>query len=567
MNFVGIDLGTTFSAIARIGPDGLPVTIPNAEGDLITPSVVLFETDVNVVVGREAKRAALAEPQNVAECIKRYMGEPFYPGTFHGHKFSPVAISALILAKLKRDAEKQIGPIAGAVITVPAYFDEARRQATAAAGAVAGLKVLDIINEPTAAALAYIIRNFVEGGGKAEDFAQELAASKVPRVSLVYDLGGGTFDVTLLRSQGVNLKVLATAGDVQLGGRDWDERIAAYFAEAFRDQYGKDPRQDPLSHQALVAAAEDLKKDLSKRTRVRWAVQHAGKTLTGDLTRQEFEKMTADLLFRTQSRLSRVIRDAGLTWESVDEILAVGGSIRMPQVPEMLRQVTGKEPFCGLSPDEAVAHGAAIHAAVSVVKEPAEPLPHEGASQPKRDARDCGDVLAQLYNPKEADEDLAAKKQWMDSMGEKCVNQLKSIEVTDVNAHSLGVVIKDVKGRKGIDHLIPRNTSLPATVTRHFGTSAPDQRRVTVGVVEGESDRLSECIPIGVCRIEPLPPGLPKGSPIEVTFAYDSSSRLHVQAVHVGSGAWADVVIERRKGVDPDMIKFNRELFSRLVIA
>jgi molecular chaperone DnaK len=566
MNFVGIDLGTTFSAIARIGPDGLPVTIPNAEGDLITPSVVLFETEVNVVVGREAKRAALAEPQNVAECVKRYMGEPFYPGIFHGHKFSPVAISALILAKLKRDAEKQIGPIAGAVITVPAYFDEARRQATAAAGAVAGLKVLDIINEPTAAALAYTIRNFVEGGGKAQDFDKALASSTVPRVSLVYDLGGGTFDVTLLRSHGVNLKVLATAGDVQLGGRDWDERIVAHLSEAFRKQYGKDPCQDPLSHQALIVAAEELKKDLSRRTRVRWAVQHAGKTLTGELTRQDFEKMTADLLFRTQSRLSRVVRDAGLTWDSVDEVLAVGGSIRMPQVSEMLRQVTGKEPFCGLSPDEAVAHGAAIHAAVRVVKEPAGTLPHE-APQQDRDTQRCGEALARLCKPQEAEEVQAAKKQWMDRMGEECVDQLKTIQVTDVNAHSLGVIIKDVKGRKGVTHLIPRNTSLPAMVSRHFGTSEPNQRRVTVGVVEGESAQLSECIPLGVCRIEPLPPNLPKGSPIEVTFAYDSSSRLHVQAIHVGSGTWAEVVIERHQGVDPDMIKFNRELFSRLVIA
>jgi molecular chaperone DnaK len=381
------------------------------------------------------------------------------------------------------------------------------------------------------------------------------------------DLGGGTFDVTVLRSQGADLRVLATAGDVQLGGRDWDERIAKRLAAEFRKQHGLDPRRDPLGWQTLMFAAEDIKKDLSKRTRVRWAVHHADKTLTGELSRQDFERMTADLLYRTESRLDRVLRDARLTWDSVDEVLAVGGSIRMPQVTQMLRRVTGKEPFCGLSPDETVAHGAAIHAAVCLVKEGEAPQFRPTPSRTEPSLTSEGAALAFAEDSAETSRDRADRKQWVDRLGDKQTGQFRNIHVTDVNSHSLGVIIRDGKGRKTVAHLIPRNTSLPAMVKKHFGTSAANQRRVTVGVVEGESPELAECIPIGVCRIESLPAGLPKGSPIEVTFAYDSSSRLHVEAVHVGSGAWADVVIERHEGIDADMVRFNQELFSRLTIA
>lgn len=223
MALLGIDLGTTFSAMAHLDPSGLPVTIPNAEGELTTPSVVLFEPGGEVVVGREARRAALSEPGRVAEDVKRHMGDSYFPKLLDGKRLTPVGISSLILGKLRRDAEKRIGRIEGVVITVPAYFDEARRQATAAAGRLAGLKVIDIINEPTAAALAYAYR-----GLSAQEQKSVRGLDSPPRTALVYDLGGGTFDVTVLRIAGSDLKVLATAGDVQLGGRDWDERLFSY---------------------------------------------------------------------------------------------------------------------------------------------------------------------------------------------------------------------------------------------------------------------------------------------------------------------------------------------------
>ena len=576
MPYIGIDLGTTFSAMAYLDRDGKPVTIPNAEGDLTTPSVVLFESETEVIVGREARRASLAEPDRVAEDVKRYMGDDFYPRVLLGQRLSPITLSAMILRKLMQDARARAGSIDGAVITVPAYFDEFRRQATAAAAELAGLRLLDIINEPTAAALAYAYRGFVADG---------TVARGQPRTVLVYDLGGGTFDVTLLRTVGGDLTVLATAGDVRLGGRDWDERLFNHLADLFVREHGDDPRDDPLSRQQLMSLAEEAKKDLSRRTHTPYVVNHAGKSLRGQITRAEFDQLTADLLFRSESRVSRVLRDAGLAWDAVDELLAVGGSTRMPQVQEMLQRISGKTPNTSVSPDEAVAHGAAIHAAIAVAAHGGEapaapaatpPAGGEGPPPAEPSAGQEGDALSQLAaatttiqrpaaDPAPAI-DAAEEKKFLAWLGDKLVRLLRSVHTTNVNAHSLGVVAEDRAGRRFVRHLIARNSRLPAAASRCFATVTTNQRRVTVEIVEGESEAVDYCLAVGTCVITQLPAGLPRGSPIEVTFRYDRSGRLHVQAVHLASGAWAETLIQRGGGVDPQKIHLSRELLQRVSV-
>ena len=559
MPIVGIDLGTTFSSVAYLEAHGRPVTIPNAEGDLTTPSVVLFDKGGEVVVGREARRVALVEPARVAEDVKRYMGEPYYPKLINGQKLTPPEISALILKKLKQDAEKRIGRIQGAVITVPAYFDEGRRQATAAAGEIAGLKVLDIINEPTSAALAYAYGLLTASG---KDWRQPpTPAEGADRIVLVYDLGGGTFDVTVLRVRGKDLTVLATAGDVRLGGRDWDERLFGHMADQFLRAHGQDPRDDPISYQNLMLAAEETKKVLSQRQQTRYVVNHAGKSFTGEITREQFVEMTDDLLYRSESRLSRVVEQAGLDWGKVDEVLAVGGSTRMPQVLDMLRRVTGKEPNCSLSPDEAVAHGAAIYAAMYTVKaaDKAESKARpRDSSLPTETAREKRAVVLLTPTTDEPQpEGEPARISVVKLFASKVVELLRSITTTNVNAHSLGVVATLADGRERVSVLIPSNTQLPASVTKRYGTISDNQAMVTVRIVEGESRRPDDCIPIGSCQIRLLPSGMPKGSPIDVTFTYDNSGRLHAKALEPVSGNWASTTIQRRFGIDHGKIHLN----------
>ncbi|MEX2213487.1 MAG: Hsp70 family protein, partial [Phycisphaeraceae bacterium] len=574
-----------------------------------TPSVVWFESEDSVVVGRDARRAGMVEPDRVAEDVKRYIGDEFYPRLVMGKRLSPISLSAIILKKLKQDAEARLTRVDGAVITVPAYFDEQRRQATAAAAEAAGLPLIDIINEPTAAALAHAFRAMVGEDGDVSAGASPIADGKT---LVVYDLGGGTFDVTVLRAEGTNLTVQATAGDVRLGGRDWDERVYNYLADLFVREHGDDPRDDALARQQLYATAEDLKKDLTRRARTMFVINHAGSTMRGELTRQQFDELTADLLFRTESRLNRVLRDTALTWEEVDELLLVGGSTRMPQVREMIKRVTGKEATATISPDEAVAHGAAIHAAIALANlTEGEARPAGKVIPPAEETVPASSGSDEDIPPQAAEADLAVHTQGGAEAGVgdgSLVNQLAAaldaqpgqgspppipkrfiddgqrqrflaslagrigrllglIRTTNVNAHSLGVVAEDRKGRKRVVRLIPRNTRLPAQKEKCFATVTEDQSRVVVQIVEGESDVVEDCVQIGTCLIEALPPKLPKGSPIEITFRYDGSGRLFVQAVHMTSGAWAETAIHRGGGIDPRRVHLNQEILSKLRVS
>ncbi len=486
---IGIDLGTTFSVVASLERSGLPQTILNAEGDLSTPSAVYFEQD-QIVVGKEAVKAAVYEPESVLQHVKREMGKPFCDKPIRGTRLPPEVVQAAILRKLRQDAENRLGNVQDAVITVPAFFNEPRRKATMDAGRLAGLKVLDIINEPTAAAIAYGVQaGFVSASGEAKQ------AEKI----LVYDLGGGTFDVTLMLLEGCQYTAVATDGDVQLGGIDWDRRIVDFVAEHYLERHGTDPRQDPVSFQMLLQEAEDAKRALSNRTSVTVRFAHQSKRVQVALTREEFEALTSDLLQRTMFTVERLLRTARLRFDDLTRLLLVGGSTRMPMVQQILEQASGKSVDRSLSPDEAVAHGAALYA---------------GFLQRGSRAAD------------------------------------RSLVVKNVNSHDLGVLgIEKATGMKRRRIMIPRNTKLPARSKSSFVTRRANQRSVAVHVVEGGDDSGKNATPIGKCLVSDLPAKLPAKTQVVVQFYYAANGRLSVKASLPDMGIESSVTVERASGM------------------
>lgn len=498
---VGIDLGTTYSAIAYMADDGNPTLANNADGRPITPSVVLLEDD-RVVVGPTFERISVASSNQIVEAIKREMGNSEYHVMYQNKRLTPEFISALIIKKMKQDAEKEIGPIANAVITVPYYFNDIRRKATQDAGRIAGLNVIDIINEPTAATLAYAWQ-------KGELGRTDLANDE--KTILVYDLGGGTFDVTIVRYTPTNFRVLATDGDVMLGGLDWSKRMADHLVEQFKQKYGEDPATDPDTIRAFHQESEDAKRDLSEKSQVPLSVYFKGKTLSVSLTRAEFERMTADLLQRTKDTTELVMQQAGVKPGLMDEVILVGGSTLMPVVEQMLREVTGHEPSRELMPERAVAEGAAIHAAILEARH--------------------GDGSSKVV--------------------ESVQKRLNAVRTSDVNSHSLGIKISDPsdKSRK-INHImIPKNTPVPHSVNQRFGTNTDGQERVHVEILEGEAVDPTACELIGDFRVTNLPASLPKGSPIEITYSYDGSGRISASAKELTGNNEASAEIVRDSGM------------------
>ncbi len=499
---VGIDLGTTYSAVAYIDDTGRPVTLVNAEGDLVTPTVVLFEGD-QVVAGKEALKAITTEAEQVAQCAKRELGERTFHKAIDGRKFPPEALQAFVLNKLRLDASRQIGDFDKVVITVPAYFDEVRRKATQDAGYMAGFEVLDIINEPTAAAIAH---GFLKG------FLNREGAADAPRKLLVYDLGGGTFDVTVMEIRGNEFTALATDGDVQLGGQDWDSRLVKYVADEFIKTHGLDPREDPNTAGRLWRECEDAKRTLSARSKASISCDYKGQAVRVEITRERFEEITQDLLTRTQFTTKQTLQAAGLNWSDMDYVLLVGGSTRMPMVARMLRELSGKEPDASVAVDEAVAHGAALHASVLLAR----------------------------------------------SRGETPVVQIKN-----VNSHSLGVVATDRRtGRKRNAILVPRNTPLPVTAKRVFRTQRDNQRTILVQIVEGESASPEDCSQIGRCVVRDLPQNLPAETPIEVRFAYQENGRLTIQVTVAGTARELKHEISRANSLNPEQLDAWRQYIT-----
>ena len=468
---IGIDLGTTNSCVA-VMEGGEPVVIPNPEGARTTPSVVGFSKTGERIVGQAAKRQAVTNPERTITSIKRKMGSD-YKVSIDGKSYTPQEISAMILQKLKSDAESYLGePVTEAVITVPAYFTDAQRQATKDAGKIAGLEVKRIINEPTAAALAY-------GADKEDD-------QKI----MVYDLGGGTFDVSIIEMGDGIQEVLATAGNNHLGGDDFDDRLINYLADQFKGETGIDLRSDKMAMQRLKEAAEKAKIDLSGMTQTNVNLPFITADATGpkhldcNITRAKFNELTADLVQATMGPVNQALSDAGLKPSDLDKILLVGGSSRIPAVQEAVKNITGKEPFKGINPDECVAIGAAIQ----------------------------GGVLT---------------------------GEVKGIVLLDVTPLSLGLETLGGVFTKIID----RNTTIPAKKSQVFSTAADGQTSVEVHVLQGEREMAKDNKTLGMFHLDGIMPA-PRGVPqIEVTFDIDANGIVHVSAKDLGTGKEQHITI------------------------
>lgn len=490
---VGIDLGTTFSVVAHLDEQGRAVTVANAEGDLTTPSVVFFDKD-GLIIGKEAVKSAEFEPERVAPYPKRDMGTEFYHLPIRGTYYRPEVLQATILRKLKADAEAKLGPLSKCVITVPAYFNEPRRKATQDAGKMAGWDVLDIINEPTAAAIAY---------GVHRGFLSAEKAAPEPETILVYDLGGGTFDVTLMKVEQNCFTTLATAGDVELGGIDWDDRIGDIVAERFLMEYNVDPRQDPSAKLRLHREAEDAKRALTTKQETVIVFAHDGKKLRTTVTRKEFEERAGDLTDRTIMTVRKLLREAKLELKQITRLLVVGGSSRMPMIREALEKETGFPLDQPLSVDEAVAQGAATYARF-----------------------------------------LQEKK-----------TGGNSFRVRNVNSHTLGVLgIEPSTMMKRRKIMIARNTPLPVEHTQRFATAAAGQKSVVVTVIEGGDDAGNHSTLIGRCVLEGLAPNLPPRSPVDVTFVYGDDGRLSVRCFMPAVNRDTTLTIERARGMSPELL-------------
>ena len=469
---IGIDLGTTNSCVAVL-EGGDPVVITNSEGARTTPSVVSFSKNGERLVGETAKRQAVTNPERTIASIKRHMGES-YTVTIDGKNYTPQDISAMILAKLKTDAEAYLGgPVSEAVITVPAYFTDSQKQATKDAGRIAGLDVKRIINEPTAAALAY--------GLDKEETNQKV---------LVYDLGGGTFDVSVMELGDGVFEVLATNGNNKLGGDDFDEKLLNYMADEFAKENGIDLRQDKMALQRLKEAAEKAKKELSSATTTNVNLpfitvnQNGPLHMNMDITRAKFDQLTEDLVNATVEPMRKAMADAGVTNNDIAKVILVGGSTRIPAVQEAVKRITGKEPFKGVNPDECVAIGAAIQAGVLT--------------------------------------------------GE--VNDILLLDVTplSLSIETLGGVAT---------RLIERNTTIPTKKSQIFSTAADNQTAVDIHVMQGEREMASGNTTLGRFQLTGIPPA-PRGIPqIEVTFDIDANGIVNVSAKDLGTGKSQQITI------------------------
>ncbi|ONH24752.1 Hsp70 family protein [Pseudofrankia asymbiotica] len=537
MTTLGIDLGTTYSCVAYIDDTGRPAIAKNRDGDDTTPSVVYLETPENVIVGKTAKRTAADEPDLVVALIKRQMGQDVEL-EFHGVSYSPPKISALILRELAQAAAEFTGEEAkDVVITVPAYFGIAEREATKNAGTIAGLNVLNVVPEPVAAALHYEV---VSGGGDS--------------TVLVYDLGGGTFDMTVIRISENDIRVVCTDGDHHLGGADWDERLAQHLLEAFLAEHPESEADNSEEFlQGLRLAAEDLKRELSSAQTRRHNMRFSGDTSKVEVTRETFEQITSDLLERTLTITQRTLdtaREKGVT--SFDEVLLVGGSTRMPAVPKALADRFGFAPRVH-DPDLAVAKGAARFALIESIKI-ALPDAADGDLDKVSMAKIRG-IADGLGIPVEEVQELAKKR----------------VAVTTPRAFGVKVIDGNdpAKKRLMVSHILDANTELAASRTEQYYTVEDNQTGIEVEIWEQKGDRpspnLEDNAQIAKGLIDKLPP-LPRSSPIDVTFDMDPTGRLAVLAVELSTGKELRMVLQI-EGLSEEEVKNEAAQVGRLLVS
>ncbi len=487
---VGIDLGTTYSAVAIVAPSGSPEIIANREGERITPSVVMFQDD-SVAVGSMAKQAVTDAPEDVVQFVKRRMGDRSWSfTTTGGDQYDAEWISAVILRRLKDDAEMALGePVTDAVITVPAYFDDARRRATIDAGHIAGFNVLGVINEPTAAAVAYGLESGIQG------------------TVLVYDLGGGTFDVTVMRVTGNDFQVVATRGDRNLGGFNWDNALITYVAEQVMERTGVDLLEDDQAMAELREKAELAKRTLTTMPEARVLLRVNRKPVTIAVTRQLFDALTRPLLSRTRSNVESALEDARLGLTEVDHLLLVGGSTRMPVVREMLTTLTGREPSIGVHPDEAVALGASVQAMLLASRGRAtdNPIPPTPADPP--------------------------------------------VTIHDVTALGVGVVAINPSTNKRENHvLLPHNSKIPGRGEQNFRTTTPGQIELLVEITEGDDDDLEYVTVVGQAGMTLRP--RPELTPLRVVISVSADAVIYAEVFdQVSAHKIGDLAIERKSNL------------------
>jgi molecular chaperone DnaK len=532
---VGIDLGTTYSSLAYMDEQLTPRVVADSSGQSVMPSVIFFDEE-EVVVGDLALQQAKLNADRAVQFIKVHMGDN-WRREIDGHVHTPESISAIILGQLLREATPQIGPIQTAVITVPAYFTEKRRRATQQAGEIAGLQVIGTLNEPMAATLAY-----------------GLHRTEREQIAVVYDLGGGTFDVTVVRITPGELQELATRGNRQLGGRDWDQVLVDHVANSFAQHHGASLLEDAQAMQDLRLECERAKRRLSRMAKTAIRVQAQGRDHAVDVTRQEFESLTAHLVRTTKLTTEVALEDAQLTWQQVSRVVLVGGSTHMPAVRAMLEQVSGKAPDIAVNPVIAVALGAAMY---GYLLESGTELNAVRLQQPGEEkSRPAGVAETQEFQP--AAETLANPP----ATGAAPGGSLPKVKF--VTAHGVGVRVRKAKGH-GNHVLVPQNSRVPISVTQRFQTVSKGGggSQIQIVVTQGDTPDIDLCEVLGTGVIEGLPANERAGQPVDVTLGFDEQGRLHAQAVYVSTKQNLQLTIAVAGGLKEAEVEAQREYLSQ----
>jgi molecular chaperone DnaK len=500
-----MDLGTTYSAVALVDENGKANLIPDSASNRLTPSVLLFEDDGTVTVGHIAKQNAVANPTRVVEFVKREMGHTReeFSRTFAGETYDAAQLSSLILKKLKEEAQLVLGrPVTQAVITVPAYFNDSQRAETIRAGELAQLKVLRLVDEPVAAAVAFGVDEKSPDG----------------RV-LVFDLGGGTLDVTVLEKTGARLKIIATDGDHQLGGKDWDDCLIQYAARQFEEKFSLNPLGEPAGYQDLQLRSIQVKETLSQRDHCPLVVQHRGHLMTLEITRQLFQEMTNNLVSRCEFICGSVLKQGKCEWKDIDLVLLVGGSTKMPAVREMIRGISGREGQVLVHADEAVALGAAY--------------------------------VARL----------------LDTAAPRPIGPGAGVQLSECAAHSLGTVTKESDAKGAPDHLsiiIPRGQRIGIPYRENYATLHAGQTSALFKIMEGET--LESAAALGECILSGLPPGRSAGRPLWLELTYDSSHVLKATGCDIETNKQLTVEIRRTLDLDPDSRRLAQDAIAALPV-